>query len=99
MAIKSIGGAMRDKQRTNRARKPVDWQITRAGRSWRADEALDRYFMAPEKIEMVDGKLLNSDEERLRMLALLLENVGVDAAVRIGDPDVWREAIARLPQK
>jgi hypothetical protein len=30
------------------------------------------------------------------MLALLLENVGTDKAVRIGNPEVWREAIANL---
>jgi hypothetical protein len=28
------------------------------------------------------------------VLGLLLENVGVDAAVRLGDPQVWREAVA-----
>ena len=32
-------------------------------------------------------------EERLQMLGLLLENVGVDAAVRLGDPQVWRDAV------
>jgi hypothetical protein len=42
------------------------------------------------------GKLFWSDEDRLTVLALLLENVGVDKAVRIGDPDVWREAVATL---
>ncbi len=31
------------------------------------------------------------------MLALLLENVGTAQAVRIGDPDVWRAAVANLP--
>jgi len=36
------------------------------------------------------------DQERLLMLGLLLENVGVDAAVRLGDPAVWRAAIAEL---
>ena len=35
-------------------------------------------------------------EERLQMLGLLLENVGVDAAVRLGDPQVWRDAVAEL---
>jgi hypothetical protein len=53
--------------------------------------------MAPEKVEMVRGKLFDTDEQRLTMLALLLENVGVDAAVRLGDPDIWREAISKLP--
>jgi len=26
-----------------------------------------------------------------------LENIGADAAVHLGDPDVWREAVAALP--
>ena len=46
---------------------------------------------------MMDGKLLTDPDERLVLLALLLENVGADAAVRLGDPAVWREAIALLP--
>jgi len=37
-----------------------------------------------------------SDEERLNMLALLLENLSIDHAVCLGDPRVWREAIAKL---
>ena len=71
------------------------WDIRREGRAWR-DECWSRYEQAPEKIEMVGGKLFTSDEERLTMLALLLENVGADAAVRLGDPAVWRNAIADL---
>lgn len=56
-----------------------------------------RYELTPRKMEMIGGKLFWSDEERLTMLALLLENVGVDQAVRIGDPAVWRSAVARFP--
>jgi len=33
---------------------------------------------------------------RLNLLGLLLENVGARGAVRMGDPAVWREAIAEL---
>ena len=55
-----------------------------------------RRELTPEKIELIGGRLFWSDEDRLAMLALLLENVGVDRAVRIGDPAVWREAIAAL---
>jgi hypothetical protein len=76
--------------------KRHEWQIGRKGRAWRSGEAMGRYELTPEKIEMVDGKLFNDDEERLRMLAMLLENMGVDSAVRLGDPDVWREAVGRL---
>ena len=71
------------------------WDVAREGRAW-GPEGLSRYSLAPNKIEMIDGKLFWSDEERLTMLALLLENVGADEAVRIGDPDVWRAAVADL---
>jgi hypothetical protein len=80
---------------TPKGRK-LTWEIGRKGRAWRSGEALARYDLAPEKIEMVDGKLFNDDAERTTMLAMLLENLGVDAAVCIGSPDVWREAVARL---
>jgi hypothetical protein len=72
------------------------WDIRNAGRSWRGDEAMDRYMLTPEKIEMVDGKLLWSDEDRELLLGLLLENVGADRVVQLGDPEVWRAAVAKL---
>lgn len=45
---------------------------------------------------MFKGKLLWEDEDRLALLGLLLENVGAEAAVRLGAPDVWRAAVAQL---
>ena len=75
----------------------IQWDIRREGRAWKAGEALDRYQLAPQKIEMIQGRLLDNDDERLRLLGLLLENVGADAAVRLSDPDIWREAIRNLP--
>jgi hypothetical protein len=74
----------------------VDWNIRREGRSWSAEEVWQRYELAPEKIELIEGKLFWSEEDRLRMLGLLLENVGIDKAIRLGDPRVWHEAIAEL---
>ena len=74
----------------------IQWDLRPEGRAWEA-EAMSRYYMTPEKIELIDGKLFWSEEERLTMLALLLENVGVNQAVRIGNPDVWRAAVANLP--
>jgi hypothetical protein len=61
-----------------------------------AKEALRRWELTPEKIEMVGGKLFDNRQQRLLMLAMLLENVGADAAVRLGNPKVWREAVAAL---
>lgn len=45
---------------------------------------------------MVEGKLLWGDEERVKLLGLLLENVGADRAVRLGSVKVWRDALAAL---
>ncbi len=76
----------------------IRWDIRREGRSWEGDEAWERYQLTPEKTEMTDGKLYWDDEERLTMLGLLLENVGIDKAIRLGDPRLWREAIAELAE-
>ena len=72
------------------------WDIQREGRSWKRGEVQARYELAPEKIELIEGKLFWSEEDRLTMLALLLENLGVDKAVRLGNPAIWREAIEQL---
>jgi hypothetical protein len=82
--------------RSGGLKMPQSWDIRAQGRSWVGDEAWTRYELRPEKIEMTGGKLLWDDEERLTLLALLLENVGAEAAVRLGDPNVWRAAVARL---
>ena len=73
-----------------------DWDIRHEGRAWEGDEAMQRYELTPEKIEMVKGKVLWDDKDRVNMLGLLLENVGADRAVRLGNPDVWRAAVRNL---
>jgi hypothetical protein len=45
---------------------------------------------------MVGGRLYGTEEERLTMLALRLENVGADKAVRLGSAGIWRGAVAAL---
>jgi hypothetical protein len=73
-----------------------DWDIRRTGRTWEGDEAMQRYQLTPEKMEMIRGKLLWDEEDRVKLLGLLLENVGADRAVRLGNPDVWRAAVRNL---
>ena len=74
----------------------MEWKIAVQGRSWEADEILERLALMPEKREIIDGKLFWTEEDRLAMLAMLLENVGTAAAVKLGDAEVWRRAIASL---
>lgn len=72
------------------SRQPIDWKETFG--SYAA-----RYGLGPSKIEMIGGKLFWSDEERLIMVGLLLENLGIDRVVQLGDPRLWKEAAAALP--
>jgi len=74
----------------------INWDIRREGRDWQGDEIMARYSLAPEKIELIRGKIFWDDEQRLRMLGLLLEQMGADATVRLGDSQVWRDAVAEL---
>lgn len=74
----------------------VVWSVGRQGRAWSGAEALQRHDDLPVPLEMVGGKLLWSEEDRLKLLGALLENVGADKAVRTGDPAVWRAAVAQL---
>ena len=75
----------------------VAWDIRNAGRTWRGEEARLRYALLPPKLELIQGRLLWDDEERRLVLGLLLENLGADEAVRLGAPEVWRAAVAKLP--
>jgi len=78
----------------------MDWQIGLKGQrwDWESGHAEERYELTPSKVELVDGKLFWNDEQRLLMLGLLLENLGIEAAMTLGDPAVWRAGAARLPE-
>lgn len=81
----------------SKSRSKQKWNIQNHGREWTKEEIEEKYFnLCPEKIELVEGKLFWSDKERIIMLAMLLENIGVDKAVRLGDKAVWKAAIAKL---
>jgi hypothetical protein len=76
----------------------IRWDIRREGHKWRGGESIVRFESVPYRFEVIDGELLWSDEERLIMLATMLEVVGLDRAVRLGDPQLWREAVATLDE-
>jgi hypothetical protein len=71
----------------------TDFDIRRAGHA--ITGGADTLLTVPS-IEMTDGKPFNSDEDRLYVLALLLESCGIDAAVRLGPPEHWRSAIREI---
>lgn len=72
------------------------WNIGVEGRKWNAEEVRARAEFIPPRIEVIDGMMLWSDEERIQLLAMLLENVGTQAAVKLGSPEVWKQALDRV---
>jgi hypothetical protein len=78
--------------------KPIDWNIRREGRRWSEQEFDQRIYQAPEKIEFVNG-IFASDRERLIVLGMLLENLGIDRAIRFGNLEDWKAAIEDLEKK
>ena len=75
---------------------PNNYDVGLHGRAWEPPEAFVRHRELPQKVEMVRGKLFWSDEDRLLVLAALLEQMGAETAVRIGEPEIWRSAIRGL---
>jgi hypothetical protein len=78
--------------------KPINWDIRREGRRWSHEEFDQRTSQAPEKIEYVDG-IFASDRQRLIVLGMLLENLGIDGAIRFGKLEDWKAAIEDLEKK
>jgi hypothetical protein len=74
---------------------PNEWDIRREGRRWSGEQFDKRIYQAPEKIEFVGGIFTNEDA-RLTILAMLLENLGIDQVVRLGNPADWKAAVAEL---
>jgi hypothetical protein len=51
-----------------------------------------------EKIGYV-AEIFGSDRERLNVLAMLLENLGIDRAIQFGKLQDWKAAIEDLEKK
>ena len=77
---------------------PQEWDIRREGRKWTKEEFEKRIYQAPEKIEFAGG-IFNNERERLTVLAMLLENLGIDKAVRLGNPADWKAAVGELESR
>ena len=74
------------------------WDIRREGRRWTKEESERRMRYAPEKIEFVGG-IFASENERFRVLGMLLENLGLDKVIRFGNLADWKAAIADLERQ
>ena len=78
--------------------KPINWDIRREGRIWSHEEFDERINQAPEKIEFVNG-IFADHPERLIVLGMLLENLGIDRVVQFGRLEDWKASIEDLEKK
>jgi len=92
----SLPRAVRLKETAPRYHPSMQWDIRRQGRAWTAEEAASRWRLTPEKFELIDGKLFWREEDRVALLAMLLEQVGIDGAIRLAPIELWREAIREI---
>jgi len=76
----------------------ADWDIRREGRPWTNEEFNRRIYQAPEKIEFVGG-IFASERQRLIVLGMLLENLGIDKVVRFGRLEDWKSALSELEKQ
>lgn len=74
--------------------EPQDWNIGRTGRNWTGPEGLAKLERLPGRLELMFGKLCFNETERRALLGGLLENIGLDEAVQLGDLHDWQQAIA-----
>lgn len=79
---------------------PIVWDIRRVSRSWTPEEFTTRADrLLGVDLEVSKGKLFWSDETRMLILGMLLENMGMDAVVRLGDLARWKEAVAAVERE
>lgn len=71
-------------------RNGLEWPEPR----WWAEPITPEEFdaFAPKKLELIEGNIMATEEERLKLLALLLKNCGVQEAAFLTPEDDWRES-------
>ena len=73
----------------------MKWKINRKGCQWDGDELIERLSLLPEscRIEIQNGQLCWTESERKTLLALLLENMGIDSALSVLPIQMVHDAI------
>ncbi len=74
------------------------WDIRREGRKWTREESQHWLYHAPNKIEFVGG-IFAGERERLLVLGMLLELLGIDKVLQFGKLDDWKAAVADLERE
>ena len=69
-----------------------DWPIERRSKSFSGDAFTEMVERFPARVDCCDGMIGPDHERRMLMLAMLIENVGVDEVIKIGNAELWLEA-------
>ena len=79
----------------------IHWKIAAEPATLTRDEFWARYqhVNMPEKFEATHGKLFWNDEQRLHVLAMLLEAVGLKKALSLCPPETVRAALSNTNHK
>ena len=69
--------------------------IHRQGRAWVAEEVRERMRRLGDcKLEVRDGRLFADECYRRMGRGMLMETVGLDAAIELAGPGLWRQALS-----
>ena len=69
-----------------------EWDIRREGRKWTREESQHWLYHAPNKIEFVGG-IFAGEQQRLLVMGMLLELLGIDKVLQFGKLDDWKAAV------
>ena len=72
---------------------PYPRPIGLEGATWTVDDWDALGNILPEKFELIDGKLFGTERYRVGMLAAMLEQMGLVAAIRLAPKELWLEAL------
>ncbi len=80
--------------------KPISWKIGPEPAALTRDEFWARYdhLNMPEKFEVSQSKLFWNDEQRLHVLGMLLEAVGLKRALALCPPESIQAALGGRPR-
>jgi hypothetical protein len=85
-------------EREGKAMEPFDWDIGQKSGRWTREAVLRRRCPGRAMRDGAAGRGRSEDDQRT-VLAGLLETLGLEQAVRLGQLEDWKAAIAALEQQ
>jgi hypothetical protein len=94
----TFGRDLNQRLNPEEARKINDVELPEP-RRWPQPITADQHrVLTPEKLELIEGYVVDGPEDnsaRLKLLSLLLTNCGLEEAVLLASPEDWRSSLER----